>query len=227
MDKKEQKHVTMGAQDGTEVAELTGIYLLKQVEDFLSSLGDKAHAGLYRDDGLIYIENANGPLINKIEKALHRIFKRNHLKISIEQKGLSINFLDVILGTDGSYKPYRKPNGITKYVNKASNHPPSILKNIPVSIAKRLNTISSSRDEFDAAKDEYQKALEDAGYTATLTYELVPSVVQPKRKRRRQFGSTLRTARVFLQILGRNFSSFWVYTSPNNSHFTAYSTITR
>ena len=119
--------VTMGAQDGAEVAELTGIYLLKQVEDFLSSLGDKAHAGLYRDDGLIYIENANGPLINKIEKALHRIFKRNHLKISIEQKGLSINFLDVTLGTDGSYKPYRKPNGITKYVNKASNHPPSIL----------------------------------------------------------------------------------------------------
>ena len=146
--------VTMGAQDGAEVVELTGIYLLKQVEDFLSSLGDKAHAGLYRDDVLIYIENANGPLINKIEKALHRIFKRNHLKISIEQMGLSINFLDVTLGTDGSYKPYRKPNGITKYVNKASNHSPSILKNIPVSIAKRLNTISSSRDEFDAAKDE-------------------------------------------------------------------------
>ena len=178
--------VTMGAQDGAEVAELTGIYLLKQVEDFLSSLGDKAHAGLYRDDGLEYIENANGPLINKIEKALHRIFKRNHLKISIEQKGLSVNFLDVTLGTDGSYKPYRKPNGITKYVNKTSNHPPSIPKNIPVSIAKRLNTISSSRGEFDAAKDEYQKALEDAGYTATLTYEPVPSVVQPKRKRRRR-----------------------------------------
>ena len=80
--------VTMGAQGGAEVAELTGIYLLKQVEDFLSSLGDKAHVGLYRDDGLICIENANGPLINKHEKALHRIFKRNHLKISIEQKGL-------------------------------------------------------------------------------------------------------------------------------------------
>ena len=53
-------------------------------------------------------------------------------------------------------------------------------------IAKGLNTISSSKDEFDAAKDEYQKALEDAGYTATLTYEPVPSVVQPKRKRRRR-----------------------------------------
>ena len=80
----------MGAQDGAEIAELTGIYLLKQVEDFLTSLDGKAHTGLYRDDGLIYIEDANGPLINKIEKALHRIFKSNHLKISVEQKGHTV-----------------------------------------------------------------------------------------------------------------------------------------
>ena len=53
----------------------------------------------------------------------------------------------------------------------ASNHLPSILKNIPKSIQKRLNTISSSEDEFGGAKDEYQKALEEAGYTDTLTYD--------------------------------------------------------
>ena len=75
--------VTMGAQDGAEVAELTGIYLLKQVEDFLSSLGDKAHAGLYRDDGLMYIENANGPLIIKIENALHRCHKFDNIAYNI------------------------------------------------------------------------------------------------------------------------------------------------
>ena len=76
--------------------------MLKQIDNFLSSLGEKAHAGLYRVDGLIYIEKANGQLINKIEKALHRIFKDNSLKISIEQKGYSANFLDVTLETDGS-----------------------------------------------------------------------------------------------------------------------------
>ena len=179
--------VTMGAQYGAEIAELTGIYLLKQVEDFLASLDRKAYTGLYRDDGLIYIEEASGPLINKIEKALHRIFKSNHLKISVEQKGHTVNFLDATLGTNGSYKPYKKPNGTTKYVNKASNHPPSILKNIPKFIQKRLNTISSSEDEFGGAKDEYQKALEEAGYTDTLTYD--PNINQtnkPKRKRSRR-----------------------------------------
>ena len=62
--------VTMGNQDGAEIVELTGIYLLKQVNDYLASLGEKSEAGLYRDDGLIYLEHANGPLISKIEKSL-------------------------------------------------------------------------------------------------------------------------------------------------------------
>ena len=101
--------VTMGAQDGAEIAELTGIYLLKQVNDYLSSLGEKSEASLYRDDSLIYLNHANGPLISKIEKALHRIFKQNQLKISIEQKGFTVDFLDITLSTDGSHKPYKKP----------------------------------------------------------------------------------------------------------------------
>ena len=48
-------------------------------------------------DGIIYIEDANGPLLNRIEKALHRIFKGNKLSISLEQKGHEVNFLDVTI----------------------------------------------------------------------------------------------------------------------------------
>ena len=70
---------------------------------------------------------------------------------------------------DGSHKPYKKPNSTIKYVNKGSNHPPSITKNIPSSIQKRLNSISSCEKEFIDAKGEYQKALTDAGYTHELT----------------------------------------------------------
>ena len=160
----------MGAQDGVEIAELTGIYLLKQVNDYLSSLGEKSEAGLYRDDGLIYLDNANGPLISKIGKALHRIFKRNQLKISIEQKGFTVDFLDITLSTDGSHKPNKKPNSSLEYVNKASNHPPCIPWNIPSSVEKRLNTISSSEAEFNEAKADYERALGSAGYSAELKY---------------------------------------------------------
>ena len=86
----------------------------------------------------------------------------------MEQKGHTVNFLDVTLTTDGSHKPYKKPNSNIIYVSRASNHPPSIPRNIPTSIQKRLNTISSSEAEFDNAKDDYQKALCEAGYMDEL-----------------------------------------------------------
>ena len=178
--------VPMGAQDGAEIVELTGIYLLKEVDKFLTTHGEKSHAGLYRDDGLIYLENANGPLISKIEKVLHRIFKRNQLKISIMQTGHTVNFLDVTMSTDGTLKPYKKPNSSLKYVNRSSNHPPSIPKNILSSIQKRLNTISSSEEVFNEAKAAYQQALGEAGYDEKLTYDSDQIMAsRPTRERRR------------------------------------------
>ena len=128
------------------------------------------------------MESSKGPLISKIEKCLNRIFKSNHLKISIEQKGQTVNFLDVRLSTDGSFKPYRKPNSSVAYVSKTSNHQPSIVKNIPGSIQKRLTTISSSEQNFLDARDDYQSALNNAGYSDILKYELP---INPQRKRNR------------------------------------------
>ena len=159
---------------------------LQQVNDSLSKMEQKAHTGFYRDDGLIYIEDANGPLLNRIEKALHRIFKGNKLSISLEQKGHEINFLNVTMDTEGTHKPYKKHNSKVTYVSKASNHPPSITMNFPKSIGKRLNTISSSEAEFNNAKDDYQNALSEAGYSDELSYNLEqwkPTRVNKKRKR--------------------------------------------
>ena len=124
-------------------------------------------------------------LISKIEKALNRIFKSNHLKISIEQRGQTVNFLNVTLSTDGSFKPYRKPNSSVAYVSKTSNHPPSILKNIPSSIQKRLTTISISEENFLNANDDYQSTLNNAGYADILKYE-PPNNPQRKRNRTRK-----------------------------------------
>ena len=73
-----------------------------------------------------------------------------------------------------------------KYVNKASNHPPSIPRNIPSSIRKRLNTISSSEEVFNEAKSTYQQALGDAGYSEELTYNTDPQTTSRSTKRRRR-----------------------------------------
>ena len=66
------------------------------------------------------------------------------------------------------YKPYMKPNNQLLYVNRNSNHPPSILQNIPKRVHKRLTELSKNENVFNAAKTEYQKALDEAGYYFTL-----------------------------------------------------------
>ena len=89
----------------------------------------------------------------------------------MEQKGYTVNFLDVTLSTDGSHKPYKKPNHSLKYFNKASNHPPCIPRNKASSMEKRLNTISNSEAEFNDAKTDYERALGNAGYSKELKYD--------------------------------------------------------
>ena len=57
------------------------------------------------------------------------------------------------------------------YINEESNHPASIIKNIPKRIIKRLNKISSSEKEFKEAIKPYQQALKDSGHKESLGFE--------------------------------------------------------
>ena len=82
-----------------------------------------------------------------------------------------VNFLDVTLDLQsGKHYPYTKEGNVPLCVHKKSNHPPSILKNIPDSINKRLSEISSDRHCFDNAKTVYQEALNKNGYNYKLSY---------------------------------------------------------
>ena len=74
--------VTMGSFDGAEICEIVGLYLL----DKLSVLLHKENVGLYRDDGLAVVDNANGPKLDKLRKKITTIFKAEGLSITIENK---------------------------------------------------------------------------------------------------------------------------------------------
>ena len=64
------------------------------------------------------------------------------LNISVEANKKVVHFLDVTLDlSKNHFKPYSKPNNPLLYVNQNSNHPPSILKNIPASVNKRLSEL--------------------------------------------------------------------------------------
>ena len=58
----------------------------------------------------------------------------------------TVDFLDVRFDlVNNTYQPYRKPNNEPIYINKRSNHPPNILKELPKVINKRISDISCNK----------------------------------------------------------------------------------
>ena len=80
------------------------------------------------------------------------------MQITNETNKKVVNFLDMALDLRTAiYKPYKKPNSNLTYIHKQSNHPPSIIKNLPKSINKRLSTNSRNAQIFNKACPHTQK----------------------------------------------------------------------
>ena len=62
--------VSMGAYDGEEVCELTGIFLL----NLLGLQYDTKNIGLHRGNGLSIFKNCSSPQMEKIKKRLQRVY---------------------------------------------------------------------------------------------------------------------------------------------------------
>ena len=171
--------VTMGSYDGAETCELVGCYLLAQLQQL-----PNIEIGLYRDDGLA--ETTLTPKeTERIKKQICNVFKNNNLKITIEANEKVINFLEVTLDMNTEkFKPYAKPTNTLLYVHSKSNHPPSIIKNIPESINRRLSEISSDAGVFEEAAKPYQEALGKSGCTFKLQFK-PPQTSLPKSNRSR------------------------------------------
>ena len=126
--------------------------------------------GLYRDDGLGIIKVTPREVEN-IKKSLCSIFQKYSLKITIEANKKLVNFLDVTLNLNtGKFHPYSKPNNTPLYVHNKSNHP-TMLRNIPLAINKRLTEISSDEESFRLASQTYQTALDKSGYKHQLKFK--------------------------------------------------------
>ena len=72
----------------------------------------------------------------------------------------STDFLDIHLNLAKlEFKPFRKENSHIQYINKNSNHPPTIKKQLPTMISKRLKTHSSHEQIFQDELRPYKNAL--------------------------------------------------------------------
>ena len=154
----------MGSYDGAETCELVGLFILSQMQHL------NINVGLYRDDGLAVCSSSPRQIEN-IKKEICNIFKQNNLSITIEANHKTVNFLDITMDLrTGIYKPFMKPNNTPLYVHRNSNHPPTIIKNIPENINRRLSSISANEAAFKESIPPYQTALKDSGYDFNLKY---------------------------------------------------------
>ena len=192
--------VGQGSFDGAEIAEIVGLFLLSKLQHLNLDLG------LYRDDGL-GICSQRPRQVEKIKQEMCRIFQTFNLKITIDVNHKVVNFLDITLDLDSElYKPYMKPNNTPIYVNKHSNHPPSIIQNLPAGINMRLSNNSANEEVFTNALPPYRDALKKSGYDFDFKYE--PATQNGNRKRTeaaKSCGSTHHIQSMFQLILGPNF----------------------
>ena len=160
----------------------------------LSKKYNKNDFGLYWNDGLAVLKKKSGPQSEQVKKNILKIFKDHELDIIIQCNMKVVNYLDVTFNlSEGTYKPYTKPNIVIKYIHKnSSNHPPSVIQQIPLSMESRLSTLSFNQKIFQEASPPYQNALQNSSYRHTLTYERPENdnnstnIYKIKRNRKRQ-----------------------------------------
>ena len=158
--------VPMGAYDSAEVCELVVLFVLHKLRHLPVSVA------LYRDDGCV-LSRLSAQRTEDTKKEICRIIRELGLKAEFVAVNTQIiDYLDVTLDlSTGLYKEYRKPNSRPIYVSKLSNHPPMVIKNIPLNVNKRLNMLSCNEEVFEQSKPKYQEALRASGYTHELKYE--------------------------------------------------------
>ena len=220
--------VPLSGFDGAEICELVGTY----IQSKLTNIMNKEDVGLYRDDGLDIFRNISRPEIERKKKAIGKVFKKCGLSILVDRNLKTVDFLDMTFDLDKNiYKPYRKPNNSPIYINKNSNHPPNILKQLPKSIAKRISETSSSEEIFNKSIKIYSKVLKKSGFKDELKYS--PNEVQELRnenirKRKRKIiwfnppyskNVQANMGKAFLKLLKKHFSaSHILYKVFNKNH---------
>ena len=165
----------MGGYNSAQIADLVGLYILNT----LGRIADPIHIRLYRDDSSLYIPNSDGPKCSSIQKKIIRIFKFLGFKIEISSNIKIANFLDITLNlSDNSYRPFLKTNQYPSYINVNTNHPSSIIKQIPKAVNMRTRRLSSNKKSFHERSKMYFEALKNCGFKEEFIY-LEPKKMKP------------------------------------------------
>ena len=152
---EENFDVAQGSYDSAECSDLVGLFMLSE----LKKRNLDAALGLFRDDGL-GTSHLSCQQIDDIKKIICEVFRSHGLELTVDANKKRVQFLDVEFDLENNtYKPYIKENDVPLYVHKNSNHPPSITKNIPDSVNRRLSALSSDEKSFSSIVKKYKISL--------------------------------------------------------------------
>ena len=122
----------------------------------LENITSKDDIRLYRDDGLILLRELDRQQTENIRKNIMEVFKTIRFQTEIKTNLHEVNFLDMTFNLrSGKYCSCKKPNCKLLCVHNLSNHPPQIIRQLPLSINERLCNNSSNETVFQSAKFEY------------------------------------------------------------------------
>ena len=85
----------------------------------------------------------------KIKRAFQRIFKSKELDIVIQCNVKVVDYLDATLNlNNGSFKLFVRSMMKQITSTRESDHPPNIIKQLPIAVEKRISDLSSSEEIF-------------------------------------------------------------------------------
>ena len=129
------------------------------------------------------------------------------------------NFLDVTFDLHtGKYFPYRKPNSKPLYINALSNHPPTILKQLPEIINQRLIDLSYNKEEFDKAKSSYEIALEESDHKKGLNTTNATQKDGIETEKEALYDITLHIIGMLIRTFEKRFYNWYESTSPKTTN---------
>ena len=98
-----------------------------------------------------------------------------------------MDYLDVIFNLiDSSYRLFNKTNNEINCIHKQSNHPPSIIKPLPLFVERYLRKLSPNEKMFNESIPIYKEALVNEGYNHKLTYQKHDQKKANSQQRKRQ-----------------------------------------
>ena len=107
-----------------------------------------------------------------------------------------------------------KPENKLQYIHKKSYHPPNMIKQIRITIERRLPNHSSNEAVFCHPAEDYEKALKKSGYNIKLQYKPTSQNTNSKINRKRNiiwfnppFSKTISTkiGHYFFNLLDKHF----------------------